>query len=98
MRQPEARLLSMYIGEYHISIKQIILMVVLLLSLVTGIFLVLRPQIFRSRAAQNFINAFEVKDAKGNIINCDGNQNPPVCTTSTLDVSIKLKDLNVLTK
>ncbi len=80
--------------------KQTIAVIVVLLLVVgmgEGVYLVQRQQIIKSKAsAGSFVNAFEIKDKNGNTIQCDSSTNPPTCTTKTLDISVRVKDLNPL--
>ena len=39
-----------------------------------------------------------MKDSNGGNIDCDGAANPPLCETSTQDITIKIRDLDVLQK
>lgn len=78
-----------------LSKKQIIgivAIVLILMAMVGGVFLVQRQQNLKSKASGNFVQAFEIKDANGNIIQCDGSTNPPTCNTSTLDINVRVKD------
>lgn len=68
------------------------LIVLLLLGIVIGVYLVQNTQIFRSRASVNVNAAFEIKDANGSEIYCNGN----TCYTDSDRVEIKLKDVSVL--
>ena len=79
------------------AIFQIILIIILGVGLIAGLYLVQHPQIFRPKASSSpVLDAFEIKDAEGNVLNCDGNTNPPTCTTSTTEVEIRVKDLEAL--
>lgn len=81
-----------------IGTKQIIGIIVsalLIIGVGVGVYLVRQQQTIKSRATGspgNFVNAFEIKDSNGNIITCDASTNPPTCTTSTLDITVKVKD------
>lgn len=83
-----------------LGVKQkiaIIVVFVLLIGIGVGVYLVQRQQTIKSKAAAgSFVNAFEIKDKDGNLIQCDSNTNPPTCTTKTLDVTVKVKDLTPL--
>ncbi len=83
-----------------LGIKQIIGIAVtglLIVGIGAGVYLVQRQQTFKSKAsAGNFVNAFEIKDANGNILTCDASTNPPTCTTPTLDIQVRVKDANAL--
>lgn len=82
-----------------LSRKRIIQIAVVLLLLVgvgIGLYLIRNPQIFRPRASTHVVNAFEFKDAEGNLIRCDTSTNPPTCVTPTLDISVSIKDSTLL--
>ncbi len=75
----------------------IVVVFVLLIGLGVGVYLVQRQQTIKSKAsAGSFVNAFEIKDKDGNLIQCDSSTNPPTCTTQTLDVTVKVKDKALL--
>lgn len=82
------------------SIKQIIgiiIIFVLVVGVGVGVYLVQRQQTMKSKAAAgSFVNAFEIKDKDGNLIQCDSSTNPPTCTTKSLDVTVKVKDKTLL--
>lgn len=92
----------MNFGTTYISKKRLILgalfTLLLIGGLVAGLYLLQQQQTIKSKASSNLINAFEIKDDKGNTLVCDGNTNPPTCTTSSLNINIKVKDLNALTQ
>lgn len=80
-------------------IAHIVLIIILAVGLVAGVYLVQHPQIFRPKASSNLIiDALEMKDSNGKEINCDGATNPPLCETTSSDITIKIKDLDVLQK
>ena len=83
-----------------LGIKQIVAIVALVVLVVgvgAGVYLVQRQQTLKSKAAGgSFVNAFEFKDKDGNLIQCDSNTNPPTCTTKTLDIQVRVKDVNAL--
>ncbi len=80
-------------------IAHLILIIILAIGLVVGLYLVQHPQIFRPKASSNpLIDALEIKEADGKIINCDSSANPPTCETSTQDITIKIKNLDILQK
>lgn len=85
-------------GERKIKPWQLIILLVLLAGVGVGIYLTQKTQIFKPKAAVNLLSAFEIKDANGNILNCrmDSDGVTPVCDTPTLDVSIRVKDVNAL--
>ncbi|MCR4305594.1 MAG: hypothetical protein NUV73_00745 [Candidatus Daviesbacteria bacterium] len=83
----------------ELSKKQIIGAIALLVLIVgvgVGVYLVQTQQILKSKASSNFVDAFEFKDANGNILTCDGSTNPPTCTTATLDIQVRVKDVSPL--
>lgn len=81
-----------------IGIKQIVGIIIIALLIIgvgVGVYLVRQQQTIKSRATVgpgNFVNAFEIKDQNGNVITCDSSTNPPTCNTSTLDITVKVKD------
>ena len=79
-----------------IGVKQIIGIIataLLIIGVGVGVYLVRQQQTIKSRAsAGSFVDAFEIKDKNGNIINCDSSTNPPTGNTSTLDITVKVKD------
>lgn len=83
-----------------LSRKQIIgiaLVVLVMVGAALGIYLLQQQQRIKSKASGgSFVNAFEIKDQNGNIISCDTATNPPTCTTSTLEVKVRVKDVNPL--
>lgn len=75
----------------------VVVILLLIVGLGVGVYLVQRQQSIRSRAsAGSFVNAFEFRDKDGNVIQCDSNTNPPTCTTKSLDINVRVKDLNPL--
>lgn len=81
-----------YFGDLNISKKQIIITLILLIGIAFGVILVQRQQILKSRADVDIQNAFEIRDNEGNSLDCSGD----TCETDSLDVQIKIKDLNSL--
>lgn len=81
-------------------IAHILLIVILAIGIVAGLYLVQHPQILRPKAGGGspIIPALEMKDNNGKEINCDSSANPPLCETSTQDITIKIKDINALVK
>ena len=79
------------------SKKQIILLIVIILIIIAipvGIYLVQRTQVFKPRADTqpgSWAQAFEFKDGNGKPINCDYSTDPPVCTTDTSDINVRVK-------
>ena len=80
----------MRLGDFTFSRIQLIGVVVLIVGLAVGIYLVQKTQIFKPRAAGSIIQAFDITDTNGKKLDCNGSTDPPTCTTSTLDVNIKL--------
>lgn len=87
-------------NQLSLSKKQIISVIILgilILTIPIVVFLVQKTTIFKSKAASApIVDALEIKDGDGNIINCDSNTNPPTCPTSTIDITIRLKNPNAL--
>lgn len=77
---------------------QMVLVLVLLAALAVGVYLVQRQQTYKSEAANSWVNAFEIKDSKGNVLTCDSTTNPPTCTSPSLNVTIRIKDKDALIK
>ena len=82
----------MNIGGLNISKLQIISVLLLLIGIAAGVYLIQFQHIFKSRAAVDINQAFEIKDNSGNIINCNGT----TCYTNSSEINIKLKDKSVL--
>lgn len=78
------------------KILSITFFLILLLAIPVGLYLIRQQQVLRSRATTTNLDAFELKDARGNTINCDSSTNPPTCITGTLDFTVRVKDLNPL--
>lgn len=85
-------------GNYQISKKQILTVAVLIIltaGLFVSVYLVQKQQIFKSKASQDVFNAFEVSPAdQQKQVGCSEG----TCQTDTLDIQIKLKDIEALTK
>lgn len=80
-------------------IAHIILIIILAVGLIAGVYLVQHPQIFKPKASSNpIIDALEMKDSDGKDINCDASANPPLCETSSRDITVKIKDFDILQK
>lgn len=77
--------------------KNLVLLLFLVVGLAIGVFLIQRQTNLKSKASSSFVSAFTITDGSGNVINCTSD-NPPVCTTSTLNVNVKVKDLAPLTQ
>ena len=79
------------------QIVSVIILGILILAIPIGVFLAQKTTIFKSKAASApIVDALEIKDGDGNIINCDSNTNPPTCPISTTDVTIMLKNPDAL--
>lgn len=87
-----------YFNLHKKQIFAIIIFFVLVFGLVLTVILIQRQQTLKSRAAQTWVNAFEIKDSQGNTILCDSTTTPPTCHTESLDINIKVKDLKSLTE
>ncbi len=70
------------------SLKQIIILILIILGLILGLYLVKQPQIFKSRATTNIYDAFDITDDQGNKIYCSDN----ICTTHSLNINLKITD------
>lgn len=81
-----------YFADINISKKNIIITLILLIGIAVGVILVQRQQILKSRADVDIQNAFEIMDNEGNQLECSDNS----CQTKSLDIQIKIKDLNSL--
>lgn len=81
-------------------ISHILLFVLLIAGIVIGLYLVQRPQIFRSRANEGsqIVSIMEMKDSNNKDIHCNTSTTPPVCETETQNISIKIKDFDLLLK
>lgn len=79
-------------------IANILILIILGVGIVAGLYLIQHPQIFKPKAGGEslIIQALEMKDSEGNVVDCDSSTNPPTCTTSSQDVTIKIKDLDAL--
>lgn len=78
----------------------ILLVIIVIGAIAIGVYLLNNPQIFRSRAGTgvDWLNAFDITNASGQVLVCNNTQNPPICQTNTLTVKIAIKDLSVLTR
>ncbi len=75
--------------------KTILVNMVVLLGIIAGIYLIREAQVLKSRAEQDLSGSFsvsQVKDGQDQGVNCNGE----TCNVSSLDVNIKVKDLNNL--
>lgn len=77
--------------------KNLIIVIILTLGLILTVISIQSPSILKYQAGndQPVENAFEMKDQTGNQIVCDGDH---VCHTDSLQVQIKLKDLQPLVR
>lgn len=75
--------------------KQIAIVTILILGIIISVVLVQRQQIFKSKASQQLQNAFEITPADPQkTVSCSEG----TCQTDTLDVQIKLQDIEALTR
>lgn len=75
--------------------KQIAIVAILILGIIISVVLVQRQQIFKSKASQQLQNAFEITPADPQkSVSFDGDS----YQTDTLDVQIKLQDIEALTR
>lgn len=81
-----------YFADINLSKRKFIVTFILLIGIVVGVILVQRQQILKSRADVDIQNAFEIRDIEGNSLECSSNS----CQTESLDIQIKIKDLNSL--
>lgn len=81
-------------------IAHLLLILILAAGLVVGVYLVQHPQIFRPKASGEslIIQALDMKDSEGKDLNCDHSTDPPTCETPTQDITIKIRDLDILQK
>lgn len=85
---------EMSLAGPKISKIQVIIMAVLLIGIIVAVFLVQRQQIFKGRATDNIYDAFDISPGTGG-----GNvtqTGPNTYSTDTLNINIKLQDLNVV--
>ncbi len=72
---------------------QLIGLTVLIIGLILSLYLAQQVQKYRSKASQEVLNAFEVTDEEGRPLEIEGD----TYKTQSLDVKIKVKDLESLT-
>lgn len=75
--------------------KQLILIILLIAGLIVTVYLVQVRKIFYSKAGLDLPQAFQItqtKDGTEDQVNCDASG----CTTQSLDIKIKIKDLERL--
>ena len=74
---------------------QLITLAILAAGLAIGLFLVQTTQIFKPKATVDLHSAFDVTTTEpGKTVSCQGG----TCQTNTLNINIKLQDLNALTQ
>ncbi len=71
------------------NFRLIILIALLILGIVVGIYLVGKPQIFKSKATSSTSDAFDISDEQNNPIYCQNG----VCQSNSNKINLKLKDL-----
>lgn len=77
------------------KLPKVVILIITILSLILVVgYLTTHPQIFKSKAAVNTSDAFEITDDQGNPIYCENN----VCTVHSLNLKIKIKDTALLNK
>lgn len=88
--------------ERGFTVPRVVILIVIIVvgAIAIGVYLLNNPQIFRSRAGTgvDWLNAFNITNASGQVLVCNNTQNPPICETNTLTVKVAVKDLSVLTK
>ncbi len=67
---------------------QVMVIFLLLISLPLSLLLLTKPVLFKTKAAEEVYNAFEIRDNEGNLLTCS----ELGCNTSTLNINIKLRD------
>lgn len=70
---------------------RLISLIVLIIGLIVGVFLIQKPQIFKSRANIDVSSAFSISGNQGESVNCSGN----TCETEATDVTIEVIDPNI---
>lgn len=80
------------IGDKKIKVLQVILFILFLVGLLVVLYLIKKPQIFKSKASNEIYDAFTFTDNQGKIY-CDRN----ICTTNALDINVKI-DIDQLEK
>lgn len=96
--KPNLKLYSKYMQQ-GVSTLKLILVIVLLLGLAVGIYLISRPQTYRSKASvvrNDWTEAIEMTDSNGNKVVCNTSTNPPECTTTSPTINIKVTNPNLL--
>lgn len=75
------------------GVTHIFVILFILLAIGAGLYLVSRPQVFKSQADDSYawLNDYVITDQYGNVINCDTTKNPPVCLTHSDWISFTIK-------
>ena len=84
--------MSINIGGRQVERHQILGLIVLLGGLALSLYLVQQQVLLRSKGAGEITSAFEITDGQGTQLTCSGD----TCETRSLDVQIKLKDIEAL--
>ncbi|TSC85757.1 MAG: hypothetical protein G01um10147_1101 [Microgenomates group bacterium Gr01-1014_7] len=83
----------------NLTIKQLIsliILIILLIAIPATYYLVQNQQILKSKAYDRIYNGFEVRDSDGQYLNPRDVNNQAVYDTDSLDVTIRVNDLNTL--
>ena len=81
---------------HHINKAQLLLSIILLLGIASLVYLSQQTQILKSKASQNYFNAFEVTDISGTPLQILDTQNQRIYKTDSLDVKIRIRNINAL--
>lgn len=80
-----------YIKQYR---KQLLITTLLLLGIIVSVYLVRLPQIFKSKAAQELYNTFQLTEttSDGEIqqVSCENTQDGYTCTTDSEDINLRV--------
>ena len=74
------------------TLLTILIIIFLLAAVGASVYLVSKPQIFKSRASTNLSDAFEITDNNGNAIICQEDR----CATKSLYINFKINNLTPL--
>lgn len=75
----------------------IVVVLLLLISLIVGVYLVQRQQVYKSRAAVDLGQAFNITDTQGTPLRCaTASDGVLECETNSLDVKIGIRNLDAL--
>ncbi len=83
----------------RIKWHQILVLIIIILGIGSGVMLLQRQQLIKSRATVTnnaWMNGFELKDNRGNPISCNTNTDPPECIIGDESSTIGVKDTNIL--